>query len=79
MKRLIAIAAISMTALTGAASAMTAPGGAYHNELKTYASGADLSGLSQQTLDRMVRTIHGGGSESEKRQWIRAILVQAGK
>lgn len=79
MKRLIAITAISLTALTGAASAMTNPAGAHYGELRAYTGGANLSGLSQQTLDKMVRTIHGGGTENEKRQWIRSILLRAGQ
>ncbi|MCG6903285.1 MAG: hypothetical protein LJE68_11450 [Rhodobacter sp.] len=77
MKRFIAITAIAIAATTGAASAMTNPGGAYFSELKGAAPNVDLSQLSDRTIQQLIAALHNGDDGGSRDAHIRSILLKS--
>lgn len=73
MTRYIAIAAVALTALTGAASAMSNPAAG----LGHFVSPEVAATLDANTIEQIKRTVNGGGNDNEKRQWVNAILLNA--
>ena len=72
MNRYIAIAALALTTVAGAASAMTSDTDA--RQINAYAPSVDVSTLDNSTVLAAVQAIHGGGSEGEKAATVRAIV-----
>jgi hypothetical protein len=75
MTRYFAIAAVSLAALTGAASAMTNPAA----ELRGFVSPSVAATLDATTVKTIKNIIHSGDSENEKQQHVQSILLQAGR
>ena len=73
MKRIIATALVAAAAFTGTAQAMVSPT-AVEGQISTFAPNADLTGYSDAQLNALLTIVHGGDSESEKRNQIRAIV-----
>ena len=74
MTRYIAIAAVALTAMAGAASAMSNPAAG----LGQFVNPAVAATLDADTLAKIERTVNGGGSDNEKRQWVKSIILNAG-
>ncbi|MFZ5963957.1 hypothetical protein ACOXXX_13485 [Thalassococcus sp. BH17M4-6] len=72
MKRTIAIAAVALTALTGAASAMTTS--ANQAILQQYAPNIETSTLSEAQIGSLLAIAYSGDSQSEKRAKIRSFV-----
>ncbi len=72
MKKFIFASAIAMTALTGAASAMVSS--AELATIRGYAPQADLSDLTNAEINSLLSIVHGGDTESEVRNAVRAIV-----
>ncbi|MCH2096654.1 MAG: hypothetical protein MK160_16325 [Rhodobacteraceae bacterium] len=73
MTKFFAISALALTAMTGAASAMT-DGPAFADQVKQYAPSVDVSALTAADVNAALTIIHGGDSEGEKRTRINALL-----
>lgn len=69
MKRFIALTAVSLAALTGAASAATNAG-----EINKYAPNVDVSTLSDLEIAVLNNLIHGSDGAGEKRAKVQAFL-----
>ena len=69
MKTLIASAALALTTLAGAASAMTDA-----SAIQQYAPNTDVSMLSETDVNVLLSVIHSGDSEGEKRAAVQAYL-----
>jgi len=76
MKNVLAITAIALTSLTGAASAMTLDTMANTAEIEWYAPNVDVSTLSDSTIRAAIQAIHSGDHEGEKRAQVRALVLR---
>ncbi|SDY50512.1 hypothetical protein [Citreimonas salinaria] len=74
MKRIIASALVAAAALGTATAAVAAPTQGQLNDIARYAPEADLSTLSEREVNVLLTVIHGGDSESEKRNAVRGYL-----
>lgn len=74
MKNLITAAAIALISSTGAGSAATSFD---IHEIQGYASGADLSTLSDRQVQMLLLIIHGNDKEGRKYQQVRSFLLRA--
>lgn len=72
MKTLIASALVATAAFAGTAQAMTTPEVA--REAQFILPAADFSDLTAAEIRAINNVIHGGGTHSEKRAYIRALL-----
>lgn len=69
MKTIIAITALAATVATGA-SAMTNPNG----EIERYVGAEKAATLTEAEVLTALNYIHGGASESEKRNFVRGLV-----
>ena len=74
MTRYIAIAAIALTSIAGAASAMTNPAAGLEN----YVTPSQAAQLDDRTVSKIKNAIHSGDTEGEKRALVKSILMNAG-
>ena len=74
MTRYIAIAAVALTTMAGAASAMTNPAAG----LEGFVSPTEATQLDERTVSKIKSVIHGGDTQSEKRAKVMSILLNAG-
>ncbi|SMC66133.1 hypothetical protein [Primorskyibacter flagellatus] len=77
MNRIIAIAAVAIATVAGAANAMTQDNAAAVRAINSYAPSVDVSTLDDSTILAALQAIHGSGTESEKSSTVRAILLNA--
>ena len=71
MKRTLAITAVALTALTGAASAMTSD--AAIAKIERFAPSVDAQSLTTLEVNALLSVINGGGTDSEKRATVQAL------
>ncbi len=74
MTRYIAIAAVALTTLTGAASAMNNPAAG----LDGFVTPAQAAQLDERTISKIKAVIHGGDTEGEKQSIVRNLIRKAG-
>ena len=74
MKRLIAITALSLTAFTGAASAMTAANAGAISTIERYAPNVAPSQLTDPQVLSVLNAIHSADSGSQARAAVRALV-----
>ena len=72
MKRTLAITAVALTALTGAASAMTSD--AAIAKIERFAPSVDAQSLTNLEVNALLSVINGGGTDSEKRATVQALV-----
>ena len=72
MKRTLALTAIALTAMTGAASAMVSD--AATAKIQHFAPTAQVQSLSEAEVATALAIINGGGTESEKRSAVKRFL-----
>ncbi|MDJ0820717.1 MAG: hypothetical protein QNJ09_02765 [Paracoccaceae bacterium] len=72
MKRTLAITAIALTAMTGAASAMVS--NAAEAQIERFAPSVDVQSLSTLEVNKLLAVINGGGTDSEKRATVQALV-----
>ncbi|MDJ0820716.1 MAG: hypothetical protein QNJ09_02760 [Paracoccaceae bacterium] len=72
MKRTLAISALALTALTGAASAMVSD--AAEARIKHFAPNANVQALTEAEVNAALSIINGGGTESEKRGALKSFV-----
>lgn len=72
MKRTFAIAAVALTALTGAASAMT--DASSQVILERYAPNVDVSALTDAQINSLLAIVNSGDSASDKRGKIQTFV-----
>lgn len=77
MNRFIAITAVAIATVAGAANAMTQDNAAAVRAINSYAPSVDVSTLDDATILAALQAIHGSGTESEKSSTVRAILLNA--
>ena len=75
MKTAIALATATLIAASGAASAMSNPAAGLGQFVKPSVAAT----LDTGTIEQIKRTVNGGGSDNEKRQWVKSILLGAGR
>jgi hypothetical protein len=77
MKRITTLAAVTLIALTGAASAMVSHGSVTLSEIQGYAPGTDLSNLTSAQIGHIQSVIHGGDSEGEIAGFVKSVVRQS--